>query len=257
MTVETQDRVVRAEGFTHAEMVGAIERTSVRFVELLRSLRPGDGSKPVPGLDWTVAQTAAHLIGIVMRGTGDRRRATTVQELGDLNMSQIREINEDDPAKIADLLEARLERQLGLLPMATGDEPFELHAGLYASVKTALAYELWDFLVHGLDIARATGREWTIDAADAALDVVAIVPALEPWVRPEVLAGTRGRVAFTFPQFEHTIVVQAGEGSYAVTLEEQGSVPDVDPVEMLLALSQREESSDAVVRELASWYLPT
>jgi uncharacterized protein (TIGR03083 family) len=255
VTADTDHRVVRAEGFTHADMVDAIERTSARFVELLRSLEPADAKRPVPGLDWDVAQTAAHLVGIVMRGTGDRRRAPTVQELGDLNKQQIHEIDLDDLAAIADLLEARLEQQLALLPHATGDEPFELHAGLFASVKTALSYELFDLLVHGHDIASATGREWTIDPADAALDVLAALPALEPWLRPEIRDGTRRRVSFTFPQIRHTINVQTGGSVYVVSLDDAPAAT-VDPVEMLLAISGRKESSDPTVRELASWFLP-
>jgi hypothetical protein len=32
---------------------------------------------------------------------------------------------------------------------------------------------------------------------------------------------------------------------------------DVDPVETLLAIAQRTASSDPVISELSSWYLPT
>lgn len=249
--------MVRAGGFTYAEMISAVERTGRRFVTLVRSLDRQHAALPVPGLDWTVAQTAAHLIGIVMRGTGDRRRASTVEELGPLNRLQIDELDESEPVVIADLLEKRLERQLVMLRAAGGDEPFALHAGLFASVKTALSYELWDFLVHGHDIRRATGCEWTIDPPDAALTVLAILPVLEPWLRHAVRTGPEQRVSFTCPQLTQTIVVEAGDGSYAVQLEEKGSANVVDAVGMLLALAQRGQPMDSVSAELSSWYLPT
>ena len=257
VTSEVPKRIVRSEGFSYAEIVSAIERTGERFVALVRSLDLSDAAKPVPGLEWTVVETAAHLIGIVMRGTGDRRRAPTVDQLGDLNKLQIDEIGESHPSFIADMLEKRLERQLVLLRAATGDEPFELHAGLYASVKTALSYELWDFLVHGHDIDRATGRGWTIDSSDAALDILAILPALEPWLRDDVRTGAKKRLSVTFPQITHAIVVEAGDGMYHVVLEDGASTEDVDPREMLLALAKRQRSSESVISELSSWYLPT
>jgi hypothetical protein len=238
-------------------MVTAIERTGQRIVSLVRSLELRDVGKPVPGLEWTVAQTAAHLVGIVMRGTGDRRRAATVEGLGDLNMVQITEISEEDPCGIADKLETLLGRQLALLPRATGDEPFELHAGLFASIKTALSYELWDFLLHGHDIACATGRGWTIDPSDAALDVLAILSPLEPWLHQEIRSGTTKQLRFTFPQIWQAIVVQVGHGRYHVGLEEGKTARELDPVETLLALAQRKQSSDEVISELSSWYLPT
>jgi hypothetical protein len=238
-------------------MVSAIERAGHRFVGLVRSLEQREAANPVPGLEWTVAQTAAHLVGIVMRGTGDRRRAATVETLGDLNMTQITELGESDLSRLADQLEERLQHQHSLLSGATGDEPFELHAGLFASVKTALSYELWDFLVHGHDISCATERGWTIEPSDAALDVLAILPALEPWLRQDVRCGATKHLRFSFPQVPRMIVVRAGDGSYHVGVEDTDAARNLDPVETLLTLAQRQKSSDEVISELSSWYLPT
>jgi hypothetical protein len=249
--------VVRAEGFSYAEMLSAIEQTGGAFVALIRSLDMSDGPKPVPGLDWTVAQTAAHLIGVVTRGNEDRRRVPTIEQLGALNMAQILELGEDDLSVIAGTLERLLHGELTGLATATGAEPIELYGGLVASLKTALSYELWDFLVHGHDISRATHRPWSIDLSVAALDVLAILPALEPWLHPDVRTGTVKQVAFTFPQIRHAILVRAGDDSYLVELEAKGTEREVDPVAMLLAISHREPSSDALISELASWFLPT
>ena len=96
-----------------------------------------------------------------------------------------------------------------------------------------------------------------MDASDAALDVLAILPALEPWLRQEIRSGMTKHLRFTFPQIWQAIVVQVGHGRYHVGLEEDKTAGELDPVETLLALAQREKSSDEVISELSSWYLPT
>lgn len=247
--------VVSSEGFSKEQIAEAVERATGRFVDLLRSLDATDAGKPVPGMEWDVAQTAAHLNGIVLRGIGDRRRAPSVAELGALNLKQIEELDERDLKKIADILEESLQTQFSLLPHATGDEAFELHAGLYADLRTALSYQLWDFLLHGVDIASATGRAWTIESADAALAIQAVLRPLEPWVSAIARAGSPKRVVFTFEQIAPAIAIAIGDGEYRVDLVEGApEAVSVDPVEMLLALSRRAASPDPFLVEIASWF---
>jgi hypothetical protein len=62
---------------------------------------------------------------------------------------------------------------------------------------------------------------------------------------------------FTFPQIRQAIIVHAGDGLYHVWLENDEAAIELDPVETLLALAQRQKSSNEVISELSSWYLPT
>ena len=241
-----------------ADMCASFDRSAARFVELLRSLEPADGERPVPGMDWTVAETAAHLIAILNRGLRDRRRGATLDEMHELNAQCIDEVETRDLRQIADRIEADAAAGQAVRAAARGDEPFPLHAGVVAEVSAALSYALWDLLVHGFDIANACGRDWPTPPEDASRVIRAGLPAVYPWVRPEVLDGAARRLAFALEPGGETVELSVGEGEYRVAVgpPDAGHGAPLDPVHMLLAISGRVPPRDDPTRELASWYLP-
>lgn len=240
------------------DMCAAYERATGAVVDLLRDLPPDAADLPVPGLDWDVADTAAHLVTIVGRGLYDRRRGETLQGMHELNAIGIAEVDSRDLKAIADRIEADVARGSAGRAKLQGDEPFALHAGVVAEVSAALSYALWDFLVHGFDIARACGRDWPMPAEDAARTMRAGLPAVRPWVRPEVLDGPRQHLVLAFAADTDALSLEVGEGRYVVEpapFEAAGGAV-VDPVETVLAVSGRVPARDPLVARLAEWYQP-
>lgn len=255
------NEMLRAERISFEAIVDGLREAGAQFTALLRDLAPGDGATPVPGMTWTVAETAVHMLTIVRRGTGDMRRSDSMPGLAVLNDECIAEVDTRDPGEIADLLEtelARLTRGLARVDEATAASmAVPLHAGVTANLASALSYALFDLLAHGLDIARATGREWVVDPQLAALDLHAALPIIGPWVKEAVRSGPRQRLALTFPDDGDAIVLQVGEGSYAAQNEARAAdAEEVDPVDAFLAVAGRRVSQSPTVARLAAWFEP-
>jgi len=253
----------RAERIDYETIVNAVDAAGDRFVALLRSLSPEDGAKKVPDMTWTVSETAAHMLNIVNRGLGDRRRADSVAGLAVLNDKCVAEVDTRAPTEIAERIETDKTTLLGLLRGQSAERAqsvaFPLHAGVRTDIPSALSYMLFDFVGHGLDIARATGREWSVDASDAALILHASLPLLGPWATEAVMSGTPQRAALTFPGDADAIVLEVGGGSYAAQNHERAEVSyavEVDAVEAFLAIAGRAEASSSAAARLASWFIP-
>lgn len=254
---------IRAERVDYGRMIEAIDRVGDRFIAQLRGLEPSAGDRKVPDLTWTVAEVAVHMLNIVNRGLGDRRRADSVAALAELNQRCVDETDVRTPAEISDRLERDKTTLLGILRGQTPEEAdrrtFPLHAGLVTNVTSALSYMLFDFLAHGLDIARGTERNWQIDPGDAALDLHACLPVLGPWADVSVMSGPVQRQAISFPGDEDAIVLEVGEGEYRAQNYSRAATADVyevDPVATFLAIAGREPSTDPVASRLARWFIP-
>ena len=255
--------VVRAERISFDAMVEALGAAGDQFVTMLRTLDPGDGPRPVPNLTWTVGETAAHMLTIVRRGTGDRRRSDSRAGLAELNEQSLADVDTRIPAELATLIEAEMTRLKGLLGGITAERAtstvVRLHAGLHTDIPSAFSYVLFDFLGHGYDITRATGRDWDIHPAHAALDLHACLPILGPWVKQSILDGPNLRQALSFPGDRDAIVVEAGGGRYRAQNESRDEVADVaevDPAATFLALAGRAPAAEAAAESLAEWFEP-
>ena len=169
----------------------ALAAAAGRTAQLLRGGL--DPTARVPGLNWSAAETAAHLVADLREhaalATGahgppdltspivDRRNAA--ERGAAANQAQLDAFPERDLTVLADLLEdaaAGLNAAVAPLP----DEELIVTAnGVAMAPPTLVSICLGEQLIHGLDLARAAGRPWPIDRSDA-LRVIPGILAVAP-----------------------------------------------------------------------------
>jgi uncharacterized protein (TIGR03083 family) len=219
-----------------AELLTTLAGAGDRVVDLVGSLDPADGSRVVPRIGWTVAETAAHLVTDFGRLLGDRRRSETPEDTGRLNAVCLGELADRDLSTLA----ARLRADVRLVvdrvyPKVDFDRLYPFHAGTTISGRGGAAFILCELLVHGYDIASTVGREWTIPARDAGL---AVRGPAEFWTR--LLASEN------LPRLE----VDVGQSSPVEFPIQPGTISGVsvplaaNAVELLLAAFARTTASD-------------
>ncbi|MBW3536589.1 MAG: maleylpyruvate isomerase family mycothiol-dependent enzyme [Actinobacteria bacterium] len=186
-----------------AELRSALVAAAERTAQLIRSA--SDTSTPVPGLTWTVGETAAHLVGAFAGYAGflDGSRdavadlagmpgANTPAERGDIMSARIlQEITERDGDRLADLLASAVTGYLEAVEGRRLDEPILVWTGVAMTVPVMTSAMLGELLLHGCDIARATGARPTIDRHQALLVIAGIVALIPEYVDREKTRGLR------------------------------------------------------------------
>jgi uncharacterized protein (TIGR03083 family) len=206
----------------------ALRNGAARTAALLRTVQQPDA--PVPGLSWTVAETAAHLVAELQHYaafvTGERDAGEYVDlAAGDRSPGEhnaisnariLGEFTERDVHRLAGMLELAAEGFLEASASRSGDEPVLTTAGVPMTVPVMTAALLGEQLIHGLDIARAQGARWPIAREDA-LRVIAGVMALVPhYVDRQRTAGQHLSFELRFrggPRYRLTV----DDGTAAVT----------------------------------------
>jgi len=217
--------------------MGALTAAGDRLASLVSSLDSADGSRVVPGVGWTVAETAAHVVAAVLgRFIGDRRRSELVEEIPRLNALCLEEFADRDLATLAARLRADVNIVVGrVYPKVDFDRLYPFHGGTTISAHGGAAFLLCELVVHGYDIASAVGREWTILAEHAAL---AVRGPAEFWTK---LFASQGLPS---------LPVDVGRSSPVEFPIQPGTISGVpspiaaDPGELLLAMFGRIRASD-------------
>jgi uncharacterized protein (TIGR03083 family) len=202
-----------------AQARSAVQVAAKQVSELVRSLP--DPHAPVPGLDWTVGQTAAHLVAAAVNyprfATGQATPEDTI-DLREGNLERIHRVGSQDLTELADLLVEEtaqyLERTAGL----SADQRVPFFGGVTVSLAAQNGILLGEYLVHGRDLARSAGKAWHIAPSHAAAVIGAAATVLPLYLDPEAARGTRvaydihirGGPRFGFRVAENQATVELG-----------------------------------------------
>jgi uncharacterized protein (TIGR03083 family) len=188
---------LEASTIDRAKLHDAIRLAGDRIAEMIRDLP--DTSVRVPGSDWTVGDTAAHVVlasrlyvrllsGGSSPFTGRDSYFTDGRPRSPVNAQVLAELPERRPGKLADLL---IEETRALLETA-GRSPddgivrwhwMDMDLGAFTGVALMHALE------HGYDIAGALRRPFPISPADARLALRGLMAIMAPFLDKEAARG--------------------------------------------------------------------
>jgi uncharacterized protein (TIGR03083 family) len=247
-TLTARPPVVLAQATANA----ALQAAAGQVTALLRALP--DGNVPIPRCEWTVAETAIHLVAgtrvyrACARGEGSP--VVDLDALPEMNARLFRDFPTRDPPALADLLDAAVAKFVAATERARGDEPIAWHLGYVLPISAMTALLVGEMLLHGYDVARATRRPWSIAAAHARYALAGLAAVLPLAVDAEAARGVT--VAYEIrvrggPRF----VCRFDRGSLAVEPAGAGSVDcrlTVEPVAYLLLAYGRTSPWPAILR---------
>jgi hypothetical protein len=248
MTSAPPQQTGPAEDTRHAygPTLNALRDAVKRSADLWRRIDTPDA--PAPGLKWTAAQTAAHVVGdlrdytqaLTRHAGGYMTHANRPTESPSrlsaiVNARHLEEVSERNLHRLADLLE---EAAAGYLDAAAAADPaveIETPNGLVVAPSTMACLLLGEQLVHGLDISRAARLRWDIRAADALLVIPGVLTVAPQYVRPNRAAGVR--VSYELRMRGGAAYRLAVDGGVAVVTsagERADCVITANPVDFLL-----------------------
>ena len=139
---------------------------------------------------------AAHSPKYFLEAAQETTALAALNDVADHNAEFLSDDPERDPRVLADRFE---DNELALTTYVgplEGDPAVEVFDGVVVPMSTLLAVELGEVLVHGYNIAGASGLHWPIAADHAALTVGGLLPILPYVIDPAKAAGFDARFAF-------------------------------------------------------------
>lgn len=174
----------------HAEALVALRSAVARTAELWR--RTPDRHAPVPGLAWTAAETAAHMVGDLQEYT-EALHDGGVSAIGSgspskrsaaVNAQHLTKVAERDMRRLADMLEEQAVHYIDAAGAADDTVTIATANGLILTPPIMTSLLLGEQLVHGLDVARAARARWCISRTDALLVIPGVLTIAPQYVHP-------------------------------------------------------------------------
>jgi len=237
---------VAAAGERTADVIGAIADPGAR----------------TRGLDWSLGQTAAHLVAGVrshrawLRGEG--KVDYFVPDLAGENLRGIGSVTERGPAALA----ATVRRENAAFVTEAAQQPagavFAGEVGPGLSLEVMVSVHLGELLVHGWDIARTLGRPWAIRGDEANIVARGVLPVLPMVVARSAAAGASVSYELSLRGGGPRVLIRVHEGD--LTVEPlTGKAPvdcrvSADPAAFLLVAYGRVGQWGPVLRgQLFAW----
>src|SRR3954471_21491488 len=175
--------------------LNALHDAVARTAELWRRIDRPDAL--APGLIWTAAETAAHVVGdlrdytqaLTRHANGYMTHANRPTESpsrlsAKVNARHLEELPERNIHRLADMLEASADAYLNAAMTCDPSIDIATPNGLVIGPSTMSALLLGEQLIHGLDIARAADTPWAVSAADAFLVIPGVLTVAPQYLRP-------------------------------------------------------------------------
>ncbi len=152
---------------TSEELLVRIGEAHARFAEVARAA-PADA---LVDDTWSVRDVVAHLANVVDRYVAFRpeRLAATARGVDDINARELDDVAHLSIAELLHQLAASIEVMMPMFGALPLDMRVNFHGGTTIDVQAVLTNAMAEFLVHGLDIANAVGKEWPIADTDGSL----------------------------------------------------------------------------------------
>ncbi|MGP3968940.1 maleylpyruvate isomerase family mycothiol-dependent enzyme [Streptomyces sp. 6N223] len=200
-----------ADAVLSDELAHAIRGTAADIGALLRPV--SDTGRPVPGLTWTLGETAAHLAQAnrLMAGLAAGREHThgdgTPGSIAEANERVLALFPERRAEPLAGMIEEQADAFVTALARRSTDERAVTPMG-EMDLPTLGAYLLTHMLGHGYDIARAVRRPHMIDRSRVELTLPFLLAAMPRVLNADAVAGLTARYAVRLrggPRFGVTI----------------------------------------------------
>ena len=255
----------------------ALKETSGRFAELLGTVA---GSRAKATADWSIAETAAHMVTIAqldgsLAGSGSYSeldeivRATILDTVDVFNNVLLSRFAERDLRVLSRLLPVLIDQILEFSADADPAKAIPWLGDSEVPLAGVLAHLLNEFQIHGRDIARAARVDWHVTPHDAAHFFDLFLVGVTDYGYGHLLDGhgpaPRGRIAVDFRSPYTTPVIMALTDGF-VTVEKPGGPVDIrlsfDPSTLNLMLFGRITKARAVltrkvvIRGRRPWTLP-